>query len=77
MLEDRPDLLNRVERGRGRGHEAHFRSQLVYHCSGLLGVVGPMVVADDDGIPEITVLRDMLDEVDEAFTAGGFSHDVR
>jgi hypothetical protein len=36
-----------------------------------------MVVADDDGIPEITVLRDMLDEVDEAFTAGGFSHDVR
>ena len=36
-----------------------------------------MVVADDDGIAEITVLRDMLDEVDETLTTGGFSHDVR
>ena len=77
MLEDRPDLLNGVERRRGRGHEAHFHTQLVYHYLSLLGIVGSMVVADDDRIAEIIVLRDMLDEVDEALTAGGFSHDVR
>ena len=77
MLKYRPDLLNRVERRRGRGHEAHFHSQLVYHCSGLLGIVGPMVVADDDRIPEIIIGRNMLYQVDETLTAGGFGHDVR
>ena len=77
MLKYRPDLLDGVERGRGRGHEAHFDSQLLYHGSGLLGIVGPMVITDDDRIPEIIIGRNMLDEVDETLTAGGFGHDVR
>ena len=77
MLEDGPDLLDGVERRRGRGHEAHFHSQLVYHCSGLLGIVGPMVVADDDRIVQIIMAGDMFYQVDETLTAGGFCHDVR
>ena len=76
MFKDRPDLLYWIQRRRGRGHETHFHSQLDHHCLGLLVIVSLVVIADQNGSPQTFILRNMIYQLDEALTTGGFSHYV-